>query len=124
MLFGDAAKFTFPIAVENHPIDMAFARVGFPAVGFGRVEIDIPRGAGGIVGVQHGDNRLLADKFPHDASGDFFAREIGEHFVFQLRGIGAALAMEVSVVYGSALAAASDATGFCRGHRRRLGRGG
>jgi hypothetical protein len=49
MVFGDAAKFTFPIAVEDDPIDLATARVGFPAVGFGGVKIDVARGAGGPV---------------------------------------------------------------------------
>ena len=46
MRFRHAAEFGLPVAVENHPVDMAAAGVGLPAVGFGGVEVDMDGGAG------------------------------------------------------------------------------
>jgi hypothetical protein len=45
MRFGDAAEFRFPIAVEDHPIDLVLRRraVGFPAIGFRRIEANEAR---------------------------------------------------------------------------------
>ena len=71
--------------------------VGLPAVGLRRVEVDVLRGAGGVVRIEHGLDRPLADELAGDAGGDPLAGHVGEHLVFELRRIGAAFADEVAV---------------------------
>lgn len=51
---GHAAKFRLPIAVANHPVDVAFSRVGFPARRLGRREVDVGGGALRVVSVEDG----------------------------------------------------------------------
>lgn len=60
--FGHAAELRLPIAVENHPVDVAAPRVGLPASGFGRIELDMVRRAGRVVGVEHCFDGPLSDE--------------------------------------------------------------
>ena len=55
------------------------------------------RGASGIVGIEHGLDRPLADELAVDAGDDLAARHIREHFVFELRRICAAFAHQITV---------------------------
>ena len=110
MCFGHAAELGLPIAVEDHPVDVAAARVGFPADRFRRVEIDVHGGASRVVGIEHGLDRALADELAVDAGDDLAAGHVGEHLVLELRRIGAALADQVTVepLLGDALELAEE----------------
>ena len=60
-------------------------------------EIDVDRGAGGVVRIKHGLHRSLADELAVDASDNPVAGHVGEHFVFELRRICSAFADQVAI---------------------------
>ena len=67
-------------------------------------------GAGGVVRIEHGLDRPLADELAVDAGDDLVAGHIGEHLVFELRRICAAFAHQVTVepLLGDALELAEE----------------
>jgi len=73
---GYAAEFAFPIAVEDDPVDMGTPGIGFPAVEFRSVELDVAGGAGGVVRVEDGFDRAFAYELAVDSSNDFVASRI------------------------------------------------
>ena len=90
---GDAAELGLPVAVEDHPVEVAAARVGLPAVGLRGGEADVGGGAGGVVGVEHRLDRALALEGVADAAGDAGARHVGQFLIHELGRIRAALAL-------------------------------
>src|SRR5689334_10797710 len=60
MRFHNSTKLGFPVAVQDRPIDMTFARISLPATGLGSVEIYVHAGTSGVIRVKHGTDRLLA----------------------------------------------------------------
>lgn len=52
--FRHAAELRFPVAVKDHPVDVASPGVRFPAVLPGSGEVDVHRRTDGIVGVGNG----------------------------------------------------------------------
>ena len=59
---GDAAELGLPIAIENHPIDVAATGAGLPAIGFRGSEVDVTGGACGIVGIEQRLDGTFADR--------------------------------------------------------------
>src|SRR5258706_4659253 len=96
--FGDPAKLSFPVAVEDDPVDMAAARIGLPAKLLRGSEANVRSGACWVVGVKNGDDRPRGHERARDAGADALARHVGQHFVFQLRRVSAALADKAFLV--------------------------
>ena len=97
MSFCHAAELAFPIAIENHPVDVASTSIGFPAELSRGVEIDVHGGARGVVRIEHGLYGPFTNKLAVDAGDDLAAGHIGEHFVLELGRIRAALADQIPV---------------------------
>ena len=102
---GHAAELGLPIAIENHPVDVAAAGIGLPAGGLRRVEVDVEGGADGVVRVKHRLDRPLALERARNAGGDALAGHVGQLLVHQLSRIGAAFADQAGVepFFGDAL---------------------
>ena len=96
MRLRDTAKFGLPIAVADHPVDMAFTGIGLPAGFFRSGEIDVGGRTGRIVGVEDRLDRVLADKAERDRRFDPLRRHIGDFLVDQLRGICAARTLQAA----------------------------
>ena len=92
--FGGAAELGFPVAVEDDPVDVAFAGIGLPAAGFAGGEVDVAAGAGAVVGVKEGFDVAAADEGLAYGVYDAFTGHIGKFLVHKLGGIGAACADE------------------------------
>ena len=110
MRLGDAAELGLPVAVENDPVDVAAAELGLPAVGFRRVEADVPGRAGRVVGIEQRLDWAFAEELPGDGRGDAVAGHVGQFLVHELRRIGVAFADEAGVepLLGDALELAEE----------------
>ncbi len=97
MRFHGPAQFSFPIAVQHHPVDMALARVGLPAAGLGGIEVDVQAGTSRVVRVQHGPDGLFALEAARDGGMDAGTGHIRQFLVDQLRRVGPALADQVII---------------------------
>ena len=93
----EAAEFRLPVAVADHPVDVAAARVGLPAGLLRGGEVDVDRRAGRVVGVEHRGDGALAEMPRHDAARDAGTGLIRQLLVHELGGVGAALADQVIV---------------------------
>ena len=62
MRFDHPAELTFPIAIQHHPVDMAFTGIGLPAAFLRCVEIDMHAGAGRVVRVQNRKHGFLTQE--------------------------------------------------------------
>src|SRR6266851_5194520 len=97
MRLGDATELSFPIAIENDPIDMASAGVSFPATGLGGVELHMDRRPDWVVRVRD----HLDWGFPHslarDRCGNALARYVSQLLIHKLRRESSALANEACI---------------------------
>ena len=93
----EAAELRLPVAVADHPVDVAAARVGLPAGRLRGGEVDVDRRAGRVVWVEHRGDGALAEVARHDAARDAGAGLIRQLLVHELGGVGAALADQVIV---------------------------
>jgi hypothetical protein len=109
MRFGDAAELASQSLSRMTQLTWQRRRRS-PSVGLRGVEIDVHRGAGGVVGIEHGLDRALADELARDGGGDALAGHVGQFLVHELRRIGAALADEAGVepLLGDALELAEE----------------
>ena len=98
MRFGDAAELGLPVAVADHPVDVAAARVGLPARLLRGGEIDVARRAGRVVGIEDRLDRTLAGQRRGDRRLDPLAGHVGDLLVQQLGRIGAAGAAQIAAV--------------------------
>ena len=76
MRLSHAAELGLPVAVQNHPVDMAASGAGFPPVGFRSIEANMLRRAHGVVRIKQRFNGALADEFPRDPGGDAVAGRV------------------------------------------------
>ena len=97
VFLGHAAKLGLPVAVEDHPVDVAAVRAGLPAVRLRRGEPDVGGGPGRVVRVEQRLDRSLADERPGDAGGDAVARHVGQLLVHEERRVRSPLADQVGV---------------------------
>ncbi len=79
-----AAEFPLPLAVQNHPIDMAALRTGLPAVRLRCREADVHGRANRIIGIEHGLDRIaLSDFRARNGGRDAVAGAVGQFLVQQ-----------------------------------------
>ena len=103
--FRHTAKFRLPVAVKNHPVDVAAARVRLPAVGLRGAEIDVRSRTGRVVRIEYRFDGTLPHFRSCDGSRNAFACHVRQLLVHELGRIGAALADEKAVkpLFGDAL---------------------
>ena len=98
MGFGHAAELGLPVAVEDHPVDVAAVRVRLPTACLGGGEVHVGCRTHGVVGVQHRlDGPATAHLGAGDGGGDAFARHVGQFLVHELGWVGVALADKTAV---------------------------
>ena len=97
MGFRNAAELRFPIAVEDHPIDVASARIRFVTAGPGGIKIHLFRRADRIIRIEHGLDRTTTDFRACDGGRDAFTGHICKFLVHQLRRICASLAGKAGI---------------------------
>lgn len=97
MRFRHPTEFAFPAAIEDDPVDMATPRVRLPAFGARRVELDVRRRTGGVVGIEDGLDRVGFEHGLRNRRGDAVAGHIGQFLVDKLRRFRPALANQAAV---------------------------
>ncbi len=97
MGLGHPAELGFPVAVQDHPVELAAPAVRLVPVRFGGGEVHMHGGARGVVGVQDRLDGPTAFFGPGDGIRDPFARDIGQYLVHQQSGIRIAFADQAGV---------------------------
>ena len=95
--FGHAAELGLPVAIEDHPVDVAPAGVGLPAIRARRVELHVRGGAGGIVRIEHGFDGVGSDHVVGDGGGDAVASHVGQFLIQELSRFGITFAHQTGV---------------------------
>ena len=76
MRLGDTAEFGLPMAVADHPIDVATSWIGLPGGPLGCGEVDMDGRTAGVVGIQNRLDRAVACCPRCDCSLDALARHV------------------------------------------------
>src|SRR5262249_7858453 len=98
MGFGDTAKFRFPIAVADHPVDMTLARIGLRARAFRGREIDIARRSGWVIRIKDRFDGTVASEGERNRGLDALTGHIRDLLIKKLRRVGPAGAAQIAAV--------------------------
>ena len=96
MRFGDAAELGLPLTVENSVIDVAASGIRAVA-GLRGDEVNVGRGSGGPVRIEHGKYRPIVLLAPNDRGVDLLAGHVGQLSVQELLRDRAAFALQVRI---------------------------
>src|SRR5205809_259839 len=105
MRLRHAAELRLPVAVEDHPVDLAGSWTRLPAVRLRGVEPDVFGGASRIVGIKKRLDRPLAEESSGDCCSDTVAGHVGQFLIHKQSGVGSTLAYEAGIqpLFGDAL---------------------
>jgi hypothetical protein len=98
MGLGDASELGLPVAIADHPVDVATRRRGLPAGLFAGGEAHVGRRARGVIGIGDRLDPLLALKAALAGKIDAVGRLVGDLLIEELGGEGPVLADQVALV--------------------------